>query len=69
MLARTARATKAALSSPTSVLSNASTAGRMRSTMARSPGDDCGVMWRSSSTVAITAPHCVWPSTTTSLVP
>src|SRR6185436_11206999 len=67
--ARTARSYSACGSLAIGWPSSGSTDGRIRSTIARKLGDWFAWGWRSSSSVAATAPHCVCPSTTASLVP
>ena len=69
MLARTACCTSASGSWRSSVSSSASTEGRTRSTIERRLRDWLSVGRCSSSSVASMAPHCEWPSTTTSRVP
>src|SRR2546422_4341516 len=69
MLARTACATSVSDRASCDAERSGSTAGRIRSTIARNPGDWSGVGRRSSSMVVTIAPHAVCPSTTTSRVP
>lgn len=68
-LARTACRTRAPGWCASSVASNASTDGRIRSTIERRFRDWSYDGRPSSSRVARTAPHLEWPSTTTSRVP
>src|SRR2546426_8071313 len=64
MLARTACATSVSDRASCDAERSGSTAGRIRSTIARNPGDWSGVGRRSSSMVVTIAPHAVCPSTT-----
>src|SRR6266850_645564 len=68
MFARVACSTNASGSLAAGGRRNGSIAGRMRSTMARRLGDSWPCGWRSSSSVASIAPHCVCPRTTASRV-
>src|SRR3989442_4491736 len=66
MLARTACATSVSDRASCHAGRSGSTAGRIRSTMARRLGDSWPWGWRSSSNVAASAPPCVCPSTAAS---
>ena len=68
MFARVACLTSASGSRARAVPSRPSTEGRTRSTIADRLRDWFSVGRRSSSSVASIAPHCEWPSTTTSRV-